>query len=157
MERTQPKLPMELMLELIDLLLAAGGGASTKGAARMAQTCATLRSSEAGKRARYLHALALRSLSAPKLLPSNLVDETEVLLSSRWPHQAPPHDVPEGTPGLDLAFEAILRGDECFTLSEDLQSVELLQGNTECNCRQERDVDAAKQRVSCTQRVLHPA
>lgn len=120
MAQAQPKLPMELMLELMDQLLVRG---DTGGAAHLAQSCRTLRSSETGRRAQYLHALASHSMSVPELLPSNLEYETEVLLNSHWPHQAPPHDVPQSARGLDQAFDAILRGNECFTLSENLKTI----------------------------------
>ena len=89
MSQHPSQLPMELLLEVLETLLASGCKASHRTAAALAQSCRALRASQPGKRARYYQALASKSQPVPSRLPENLEYETEVLESSRWPHQPP--------------------------------------------------------------------
>lgn len=104
MTRSLPDLPLELLPDILEWLLALGGKAKHLSAAYLAQSCRLLRSSEAGKRARYLHPAANLSLSVPRLLPTNLEYETEVLEEAswppRWPAQPPPDKRSEDAAGL---------------------------------------------------------
>lgn len=65
-------------------------------------------------------------MSAPYQLPPNLDYETELLLSSRWPHQAPT----QKESGLGLAYEALLGGTECVALSLDRKTVHRLEADS---------------------------
>lgn len=76
-------LPMELLLLVIEQLLA-GDKASQRSAAYLSQACRALRNSSApGQRARYIHALLSHSTSLPEKLPSNLDYESDLLFASR--------------------------------------------------------------------------
>lgn len=121
-----PELPLELILEILESLLALGDKVSHRTAAYLAQTCGTLRRSEAGRRARYIHARASFSLSAPQRMPVDLDHESEVLLASKWPPRVPPciASLPEDADGLQLPHvsEAFLEG-ECIAVSHDRRSL----------------------------------
>lgn len=98
MADSMTRLPMELMLDLFDILLASRDKASLRAASRLAQTCAKLRDSDGGRRARYAALLASRSITIPEKL-SHISDyEIETLGTSRWPHQEP-NRPQEGTAG----------------------------------------------------------
>lgn len=87
---TLRQVPVELVLDILELLLAQNDKASYRAAAVLAQSCSALRASNAGKRARYFDALAWHSVSSPSSkLPSNIDHEVEVLGTSRWPHEDP--------------------------------------------------------------------
>lgn len=131
----QPSLPVELILDMIEILSAQGERSS---AALLAQSCRALRISEPGKRARYMRALASLGITIPERLPANLKYESQVLESSRWPHQEPRHESNDskGISAADIAtffgdsrslgsaHEALLRGDKCFMLSEDCKAMQ---------------------------------
>lgn len=124
MAQNLPDLPLELLLDIIEMLLASGDWTSRASAAHLAQTCTALRSAEIGKQARYVHALASLSMSVPDKLPANLDYETEVLLTARWPHQAPLAEQPEqATESLHAVCESFLSPDGYVGLSLDRKSI----------------------------------
>lgn len=116
-----PELPLELLLDILEWLLVLGGKANHRSAAYLAQSCRLLRTSEAGRQARYLHAVASLSLSLPSRLPKKLAYETEVLDTSRWPPQVPlmVDQRPDNADGLRCASEGFLDVDGHFGLSSD--------------------------------------
>lgn len=126
MERKLPELPLELLLDILEMLLALGGKANQRSAAYLAQSCRLLRSSEVGKRARYIHALASHSMSVPERLPKNLEYEAEVLETSSWPHEPPPtqpNDQHEDSTSLPAVSESFLDVDGHIALSLDRRSL----------------------------------
>lgn len=90
MSQASPRLPLELLLEVLESLLDSQEKEQHRSAAYLAQSCRALRNSSAAKRARYVHALASHGMPASDWLPENLEYETEILETSKWPHLAPP-------------------------------------------------------------------
>lgn len=102
MPEASPSLPTELLLDVLEHLFAAGDKTSHKSAASLAQSCRALRTSELGKRTRYVQALATRSISLPGWLPEDLEYEACVLEPTRWPHNAP-----AGLPSIDVSAQRV--------------------------------------------------
>lgn len=133
------ELPIELLLDILELLLAERGKSSYRAAAGLAQACRRLRTSEAGKRARYFYALALRSMSVPSSLPVDLDYEIEVLCASRWPFEDPFEDPDEQRQVFQLGARyfngGAISGEEDAKLKADAQAMDtalefLLHGDT---------------------------
>lgn len=86
------ELPVELLLQILEWLLASQDKVAYRAAAALAQSCTALRASREGQRARYFHAFGSHSVPVPNRLPQNADYELEVLRSSCWPHEDPVDD-----------------------------------------------------------------
>lgn len=114
--QTLPELPVEIFLEVLEVLVASPDKASHRAAVHLSASCRSLRATEAGKQVRYLSACAAMSISAPAKMPANLEYETELLLNATWPLEAPAQPDPLTS---ELIVSACLRGSECFVLPID--------------------------------------
>lgn len=124
---------MELLLEVLEQLLALPDRASHRSAAYLAQSCSALRASQPGKRARCFHALASKGLSVPSWLPENIEYETEALETSRWPHLAP-HSVSNDLRVSTVSEGSFGRDGRIVDLSQDCKSLHCytLEANGDC-------------------------